>query len=105
MYIKIVRYLEDEKSEHYIFECWEASYKKVIVDNMSEFKDRMENIETARILTVLSSEHNKPFEFIQIKMAIRDGDDKHIDGTLIATDCTLYLMNSKGKTIDSMVCR
>ncbi len=129
MYVKIVRHLEDEQgvsdrrgtsekvvpSEHYIFECLEAQYRKVTVSKMSEFHKRMDNFETVRIVTpipekevldVVSGQVEKdcPFEFIQIKTTIKEGDNKFVNETLIARTCTLFIMNNEGKTIDSLVC-
>lgn len=133
MYVKIVRHLEDEKgvsnsggssgakvvpSEHHIFECLEACYRKVAVDNMSEFNERMRSIETVRIVTPMPDEPEKtavdvlsgkveednPFEFVQCRTILKEEGDKFIDETLIAKDCTLYLMNNEGKTIDRMIC-
>ena len=119
MYIKIVRHLEDEKgvsssrgdlgakvvpSEHHIFECLEARYRKVTVGNTSEFHERMRPIETVRIITLMP-ETNSPFEFIQIKTIIKEDDEKFVNETLVARDCVLFLMNNDGKTIDSIVCR
>ena len=119
MYIKIVRHLEDEQgvsssrgsleekvvpTEHHIFECLEARYKKVTVNSTSEFHERMNKIETARIVTPIP-EKNSPFEFIQIKTIIKENDEKFIDETLVGRVCTLFIMNNEGKTIDRMICR
>ena len=118
MYVKIVEHLEDEKgvssrrgsledkvvpSEHHMFECLEARYRKVSVDNIAEFRERMQHIETVRI--IISVPEEGPFEFVQIKKLVKEDDEKFVDETLIARNCMLYLMNNEGKTIDSMVCR
>ena len=118
MYVKIVRHLENEQgvsssrgsleakvvpSEHHIFECWEARYRKVAVNNISEFNERMKYIESVRI--VISVPEEGPFEFIQVQMFMKEDDLKYAGETLIARDCMLYLMNNEGKTIDSIVCR
>ena len=118
MYIKIVRHLEDEQgvssskgsleekvvpSEHHIFECWEAEYRKVSVSSISEFHELMNKIETARIVTPIA-EKDSPFEFIQVRTINVEGDDKYVDETLIGRDCTLFIMNNEGKTIDRMIC-
>lgn len=123
MYVKIVRHLEDEQgvsssrgslegkvvpSEHHIFECLEARYKKVTVNNVSEFHERMRYIESVRIIISLPEEGS--FEFIQVIITIKEnGAAKAIVGAtqeaLIGRDCTLFLMNDEGKTIDSLICR
>ena len=126
MHVKIVRHLEDEQgvsssrgsleekvvpSEHHLFECYEACYKKVSVKNTSEFHERMSRIEVVRTITEIAlaemggKEPDGPFEFIQIKVIVKEDDEKFVDETLIARNCILYLMNNEGKTIDSMVCR
>ena len=118
MYVKIVEHLEDEKgvsssrgsleekvvpSEHHMFECLEATYRKVTVDSITEFYERMVHIETVRV--IISVPEKGPFEFVQCKTVIREGGERILNETLIARNCILYLMNNDGKTIDSMVCR
>lgn len=119
MYIKIVRHLEDEQgvsnsrgslydkvvpSLHHMFECLEAEYRKVAVNNMDEFHDRMNSFETHRIVTPMP-DMDSPFEFIQIKTTIKEDDDKFVGDILVGKDCVLFIMNDDGKTIDSMVCQ
>lgn len=118
MYVKIVEHLEDERgvsskrgsleekvvpSEHHMFECLEARYRKVSVNNISEFNERMKYIETVRIIVFAPEEG--PFEFIQLQMFMKEDDPKNAGETLIARNCALFLMNNEGKTIDSIVCR
>ena len=119
MYVKIVEHLEDEKrvsssrgsledkivpSEHHMFECLEAIYRKVTVDDIAEFHERMVHIETVRII-ISVPENTGPFEFVQCKTVIREGGERILNETLIARNCILYLMNNEGKTIDRMICR
>lgn len=135
MYVKIVRRLEDEKgvsssggsleekvvpSEHHIFECLEACYRKVTVNKMSEFNGRMREVETVRIVTPMPSvdepaygaadvlsgkvEEDSPFEFIQCRTVLKEEDGRFVNETLIARDCTFYIMNNEGKTIDRITC-
>ncbi len=121
MYVKIVRHLEDEQgvssnkgsleekvvpSEHHIFECLEARYRKVAVNNISEFTERMNRIETVRIVTPMPEKDDFfEFEFVQVKTVIKENEVKFVNETLIGRNCTLFIMNNEGKTIDSMVCR
>ena len=127
MYIKIVRHLQDEKSvsnsrgslmdkvvpsNHHIFESLEAEYKKVTVSNIAEFQKRMGEIETVRIVTpipdhdIINDElEDSSFEFIQARLTTKEDDEKFIDETLVGKDCTLYIMNNEGRTIDRMGCR
>jgi len=120
MYVKIARYLEDRQevssnrgdlerkvvpSEHYISECVGAHYKKVAVSSMFDFHELMSKMEPVTIITPIP-EKDSPFEFVQVRLVQSlENHDKLVDETLIARDCTLYLMNNEGKTIDSIVCR
>jgi len=117
MYIKIVRHLDEEgvsdsrgsleekvvPSLHHMFECSETEYRKVTVDCMATFHKRMQDIETVRVVTPMPDEDNT-FEYLQVKMYHGEGDDDWV-GTLVGRDCTLYIMNDEGKTIDRMICR
>ena len=121
MYIKIVRHLENEEgvsssrggslkdkvvpTEHHMFECLEALYRKVTVNNISGLHERMNDVESVRVVTPMPDEnYPSPFEFIQIQI-IKEDDDMFVHETLIGRECTLFIMNNEGKTIDSMVCR
>jgi len=119
MYIKIVRHLEDERgvsssrgsleekvvpSDHHILECLMVQYRKVTVNNMAEFHKLMEANESVRIVTPFIDTDGS-FEFIQIKPIAEGDEGKSIEDTLICRDCSLFIMNNEGKTIDRLVCR
>lgn len=102
MYVKIViRHSEDEQevssrpTKHHLFEAKEVEYQKVTVDGIKHFQEKMDELGTVRVVTEIPNT-DAIFEYLQIEM------DKLM--TLIARNCTLFLMNREGKTIDSIVC-
>lgn len=120
MFVKIMRYLEEEDfkgvsnshgnakerivpTENLIFEAEGVNYGKVAVDSLEEFHEKTANIETVHIVTPIPTDG--PFEFIQIKMMDKTDDGTWmVTETLIGSDCNLFVMNELGKTIERLSC-
>lgn len=124
MFIKIMRYLDDEEvvsdnhgnagnrcipKGNYIFEAEGVDYRKVAVKCLDEFHEMCKEIESVHVVTPISREggklqKDKPFEFLMVKLMEKIDGDWMVSETLIASDCTLFVMNRSGKTIERLVC-
>lgn len=118
MFIKVVRHLEEEgvsdqkgddivkvvPRQQYLFEIEgcpkEITYKKVRVNNMENMNVNTETMEDYTILTPFPI-HGSCFEYIEFQIP---ENGEFLRETFIAPDCSFYVMNNEGRTIDSLHC-
>jgi len=93
--------------QHYMFETDRARYKKARVLSMNAFWEwlmksfrRSHHVVGPEIPQELSEGEGFEFLVIDIPNALEDSGWE----TILAPNCSLYVMNSKGKTIDTLIC-
>jgi len=96
VYVKIIK-KDGSNIDNKIFPAYELSYSKKSVGTLEEFKSaRGEKTET------LFTPKNESFEYIDLRFI-----DPHTGASrnLLAPECLTYILNSNGKTIDSIHCK
>ncbi len=122
MFIKVVRHLDEEgvsdrkgndnqrvvPTEHHLFDLGgtpvkEVVYKKVRVNNKEEWKKKEPSDYT--VVTQRPKNLDDGFEYIEFQLP-KDVDHmgREVWELYIAPNCSFYVMNNEGRTVDSLHC-
>lgn len=84
-------------SSRSMFEAEKVRYRKVGVNSLNEFNEYLGDITDYYILSELPTKGE--FEFVLLTLFQEEKTEY-----VVCSNCSMYVMNDNGKTIDSLIC-
>ena len=116
MIVKLVRFISEQARGCYprsgnkecpvvpththVFDCLEVKYRKYLAKDLGDAIELMGNT-SHEILPYDPGFDSGPFEFLMV--SVKSSEDKGWEN-YFAPDYSLYILNDKGKTVDSIHC-
>lgn len=116
MYVKFVWHLDNKEgvsdsqgnteqlvvpTENQMFEAIDARWKKVRVVTQKQLDEFFETAVPCYVVNNVSSQlRDKAMEILHVVLTRRDNKNEEAYADLIACDCSMFIMNNDGKTIE-----